>query len=176
MDTHHNLLKVKQVVGWLTLRNKMNYRNRHLSNPAEHVPDAIRHPKMLEWNNYNHLWGWFYHEELGNSSTQLTVCSGWDPKQIHNQSIWGFVWIVLLSIIWVTLDFVLWSYLISELIRGQILLSTNADGSKLNNCVVGSKRRHEAYRIFLCFRALWKWQMLAQTLQEWSWLSSGLFI
>lgn len=70
---------------------------------------------------------------------------------MHNQSICGFVLIVLQFIIWVTLDFILCSYMISELIKGQMLLSTIADGSKVDDYVVGSKKRCMPYSIILCF-------------------------
>jgi len=60
---------------------------------------------------------------------------------MRNHSICGFVLIVLLFIAWVTLDFILCSYLISELIGGQMLLSTVSDGSKVDDYVVGSETR-----------------------------------
>lgn len=86
---------------------------------------------------------------------------------MHNQSICGFGLIELLFIVWVTLDFVLSSYLISELIRGQMLLSTIADGSKVDDYVVGSEKRCMPYSVVLCFPPpCKKCQILALYLQE----------
>lgn len=70
---------------------------------------------------------------------------------MHQQSICGFVLIVLLLIVWLTVYFVLCSFLISELIRGQMLLSTIADGSKVDDYVVGSEAGCIPYSIILCF-------------------------